>query len=204
MQQVNWQLACCLEFHLPARAERSHKRGVSSGMTLNLKPQQAVPELAMVCRTLTFHAVPASHRKLGETRKQTINHFYMAEFIFSMKTLGFSMTTKSSHAPLFPSFQHIFKLLGLLPFVFIMTINQVRSIFWASVFCDRNYSISRSKTTSILLAFSSLKIVNTALKKNVGWYKLKYSIPWCTLTQHALKREEIAGGGVRWEMSLEG
>lgn len=37
-----------------ARAGRSHKGCVSSGMTLNLKPQHAFPELAMVCRTLKF------------------------------------------------------------------------------------------------------------------------------------------------------
>lgn len=37
-----------------ARAGRNHKGCVSSGMTLNLKPQHAFPELAMVCRTLTF------------------------------------------------------------------------------------------------------------------------------------------------------
>lgn len=73
----------------PARPERSHKRRASSGMTLNLKPQQAFPELAMVGRTLTFRAVPASHRKPGETQKPTINHFNKAEFTFSMKTLGF-------------------------------------------------------------------------------------------------------------------
>ena len=54
-----------------ARAGRSHKRYVSSGMTLNLKPQHAFPELATVCRTLTFQAVPASHRNLGKMQKQT-------------------------------------------------------------------------------------------------------------------------------------
>lgn len=84
-----------------AWTQRSPKWCVRSGVPLNLKPQHVFPILATMGRTIASPVVSANHRNLGKKQKQTCEPLFKClSSYFQSKHWGFSMTTKSSPAPL--------------------------------------------------------------------------------------------------------